>query len=67
MGQADVLLVTATETESRCLIESVSSLTGALPSLKAIGTKTYHSLGPVGDITLWLMQCEMGSSSYIAA
>lgn len=60
---ADVLLVTATNVETRAVFQAFREATGRDPQPQALGDKTYHDLGVVNDTRVWLVQSEMGSAS----
>ncbi|MBI3244859.1 MAG: tetratricopeptide repeat protein [Chloroflexi bacterium] len=59
----DVLLVTATNVETRAVFQAFREATGRDPQPQALGDKTYHDLGVVNDTRVSLVQSEMGAAS----
>jgi len=55
---SDVLLVTATDIETRSLLDQF----GKIPPKHAPGSRTYYHLGTIGGARVALVQSEMGSS-----
>jgi nucleoside phosphorylase len=60
--RVDVLLVTATETETRLVLDALISR-GVRPGRKFLGNATYWDVGVVSAAHVYLVQVEMGSSS----
>jgi len=65
--KADVLLVTATETESRAVFDVFQEGTGQTPQLIPIDTQIYHDLGIVNGTKVLMVQSEMGSGGLWAS
>jgi nucleoside phosphorylase len=59
--QADVLLVTVTDGETRAVFGALQAATGQRPQPLYRGDKTYYNLGRVGGARVWLVRSEMGS------
>jgi nucleoside phosphorylase len=60
-NNADILLVTATEVESRAVLKVAEEFTG-YPSISLeVGNGTYRDLGKVNGKKVWLIQSEMGA------
>ena len=60
-SNADILLVTAAEVESRAVLEVAEEFTGHPSSSLEVGTGTYRDLGTVNGKKVWLVQSEMGA------
>ena len=60
-SNADILLVTATEAESRAVLEVADESTGRPSRSLEVGNGTYRDLGKVNDKGVWLIQSEMGA------
>ncbi len=60
-SNADILLVTATEVESRAVLEVADESTGRPSRSLEVGNGTYRDLGKVNDRGVWLIQSEMGA------
>jgi nucleoside phosphorylase len=58
---ADILLVTATKTESKAVLDVFKKATGEEPHLVSIGNQIYHDIGSVNEKSIVLVQSEMGS------
>ena len=58
---ADVLIVTATQVESKAILDAFAELTGQIDRLVPIGGRTYRDLGAVGGTRVFLALTEMGS------
>lgn len=56
----NVLLVTVTETESRCVIDIFRQHTKAVAPIVSIGNKTYRDLGVVNGVRVWHALSAMG-------
>ena len=61
MNQADVLIVTVTEVESRAVIEVFEKFVGNKPKPKSIKDRFYFDLGVINNARVVLTQSEMGS------
>jgi nucleoside phosphorylase len=59
--KADVLLVTATQIESRAIFDIFLKNTGHIPEQIAIGCQIYHNLGIVNGTRVFMVLSEMGS------
>jgi Uncharacterized conserved protein len=59
--KADVLLVTATKTESRAIIDVFQDVTSQTTQLVRIGAQVYHNIGSVNGTRVFMVQSEMGS------
>lgn len=59
--KADILLVTATKTESRAIIDVFQDITNQTPHLSLIGDRIYHDIGSVNGMRVFMVQSEMGS------
>jgi nucleoside phosphorylase len=60
-NDADILLVTATEVESRAVLKVAEESTGHPSSSLEVGNGTYRDLGKVNGKKVWLVQSEMGA------
>ncbi len=60
-SNADILLVTATEVESRAVLKVAGESTGHPSSSLEVGNGTYRDLGMVNGKKVWLVQSEMGA------
>jgi nucleoside phosphorylase len=60
-NNADILLVTATEVESRAVLKVAEESTGHPSSSLEVGNGTYRDLGKVNGKKVWLVQSEMGA------
>lgn len=58
---ADILLVTATKTESKAILDTFSEITGQKPQSLLIGNQVYHDIGNVNGTKVFMVQSEMGS------
>ena len=58
---ADILLVTATEVESRAVLKVAEESTGHPSRSLEVGNGTYRDLGEVNGKKVWLVQSEMGA------
>jgi len=59
--QADLLLVTVTEVETKAVIDAVRDETGKEAVVETVGTKTYHDLGEVHGTRVWHVRSEPGA------
>ncbi len=59
--KADILLVTATKTESRAIIDIFQDITNQTSQLSLIGDRIYHDIGSVNGMRIFMVQSEMGS------
>ncbi|HJR09164.1 MAG TPA: tetratricopeptide repeat protein [Pyrinomonadaceae bacterium] len=59
--QADVLIVTVTEVESKAVVETFQAATGYAPQPQFIGDRMYQDLGLVNGARVFIAQSEMGS------
>jgi nucleoside phosphorylase len=60
-NNAEILLVTATEVESRAVLKMAEESRGDPSSSLEVGNGTYRDLGRVNGKTVWLAQSEKGS------
>lgn len=60
-SNADILLVIATEVESRAVLKVAEESTGHPSSSLEVGNGTYRDLGKVNGKKVWLIQSEMGA------
>ena len=61
--QAEVLLITVTEGETRAVFEALQAQTGRQPAPRYLGDKTYYDLGAVGGARVWLVRSQMGATT----
>jgi nucleoside phosphorylase len=61
-NNADILLVTATEVESRAMLEVAKESTGHPSSSLKVGKGTYRDLGNINGKKVWLVQSKKGVS-----
>ncbi|HEU4325024.1 MAG TPA: hypothetical protein VFS21_17925 [Roseiflexaceae bacterium] len=61
--QADVLLVTVTDVETRAVFEALRFQSGRTPTPRYQGDKTYYDLGTLGGARAWLVRSEMGAGT----
>ncbi len=61
--QADVLLVTVTDVETRAVFEAIQHQSGHTPTPRYQGLKTYYNLGVLGGARVWLVRSEMGTGT----
>ena len=59
-ASCDVLLVTATEVETRAVRDMFLQKTGTFER-RIIGDKTYFDLGVIGGASIFLVQSDMGA------
>lgn len=59
---ADILLVTATDVESKAVIKVFQSSRGNDPKPQAIGDRIYYNLGLINGTSVCMVQSEMGTS-----
>lgn len=59
---ADVLIVTATKTESKAIVEIFRNASGRLPEPVSIGNRMYQDLGIINGARIFMVQSEMGTS-----
>jgi nucleoside phosphorylase len=57
----NILLVTVTKVESLAVLAAFEEHTQQKPAFKPIGEKTYHELGTVNGVHVWLVRSEMGA------
>jgi nucleoside phosphorylase len=60
-NNADILLVTAAEVESRAVLKVAEESTGHPSNSWEVGNGTYRDLGKVNGKKVWLVQSEMGA------
>jgi len=60
-NNADILLVTATEVESRAVLKVAEESTGHPSRSLEVGNGTYRDLGKVNGKKVWLVQSEMAT------
>src|SRR6185369_2426364 len=60
--QADILLITVTDIESRAVMKAFREATGKSPQLEAIGDRDYHDLGELNGTRVFMALSEMGAS-----
>jgi nucleoside phosphorylase len=60
-NNANILLVTATEVESRAVLKVAEESTGHPSNSLEVGNGTYRDLGMVNGKKVWLVQSEMGA------
>lgn len=59
--RADVLLITATKTESTAVFAAFSPVTGRKAKAESVDDRVYFDLGVVEGARVFLVQCEMGT------
>ncbi|MCF8246663.1 MAG: tetratricopeptide repeat protein [Saprospiraceae bacterium] len=59
--KADVLIVTVTPVESKSVIQAFKDATGNAPKMEHIGDRTYHNLGEVNGMSVYMAISQMGS------
>jgi len=60
-NEADILLVTVNQIETRALLKAFKSLTTAGPILRQVEDRSYLDLGEVRSQRIWHMSCQMGA------
>lgn len=58
---ADVLLFTVTKVETLAVLDAFQTHTGQAAQIRSIAGKTYHDLGIVNGVSVWLVRSEMGA------
>ncbi len=57
-----MLLVTVTKVEAQAVLESFPPASSSKPlDRRVVGGKTYHALGEIGGVEVFMVQSEMGS------
>ncbi len=67
VDKADILIVTATEVESRAVLQTFERATGRKAMSRSIDDRMYFDLGAVNKAGLFLTQSEMGTSGLDAS
>lgn len=59
--QADILIVTVTKVESQAVMKVFREATGKASKPESIGDRTYHDLGQIEDVRVFMALSQMGS------